>query len=68
MMQQQPQLTINQISSEVCYNATEYLQLKSQIFKACYFSEYLGLAVGLVFGAVIGILIYKRYRDGQDTE
>ncbi len=46
--------------TDLCLSAAEYVQLKDAIHAACMTSQNIGLLVGLFFGALIGILVYRR--------
>lgn len=55
---------IQSIPANITFTATEYAHLQNDIWSACTTAQTIGLCVGLFFGAMIGILLYRRKYGG----
>ena len=54
--------------TEHCYTPAEWFALKDAIMKACVTSEYIGLGIGLFFGALITYLFMEKWHRGTKRD
>ena len=55
------------VSAVSCMDPVAFMALRREIYAACLTAEYIGFIAGVIMGAIVGIVIYKSYKE-KDTD